>query len=398
MKSNYFQLRKFSVLFGLFFGMAILMKWVSLVYVFGPLLYVAYQIFAKRLFMRRQVIFNVISASLLTLLIAIYPYYTNFNWYFENWYSHRQGGPIWEVTSKDERNPLSIYSLTFYLTSFAKLGILYFVLFLSGFLLAFKKKGKLKPFLITFLVGYVFSVYALLKAERHILPIFPYIAILSASVFDSIRNSKIKWGLVVFTFTLSILSFLGSVWGRGPMKQSLVEVNNIYLTTISRPPNIYKISGREILEYIEKDSKLNKTEDPKVLQLFYYRPLDEPLMTYNLYEREKPFQMNNYLGTIIANPEKDAESFLKDTFDNADYILVKSGQKTDTYFSEPNYATLKALIMLFDKHIAISEYYEKKAEIWINQDSSTVTIYKKKKNISSELMGKMKMVFIKLLE
>ncbi|HEX8931761.1 MAG TPA: hypothetical protein VF810_01250, partial [Patescibacteria group bacterium] len=392
MKSDYFRRRNFSLLFGLFFGLAVLSKWVSFVYVLGPVLYVFYQILVKKLFIDKKIIINAILSFLLALLVFFYPYYTNFHWYFDNWYNHRLGGPVWEVTNASERNPLSIYSLTFYLNSFAKLGILYFILFLTGLYLSFKKKSKLKPILLTFLVGYFFSVYAILKAERHILPIFPYIAIISAYCFDYLKKSWFKTILILLTVIISILSYFGSVWGKGPMKQSLAtlpinlpfgEVKKIYLTTISRPPYIYKLSGKEILDAIAKDSNFTNKKPPKILVLFSYRPLDEPLMSANLYHMEEPFDMGGYLGTVITDPNVGAEGLLRGAF-KYDYVLLKTGQTTDTYFTKPNYVTLKALNIIFKNYVPMTTYYEKVGEVWINQDSSTVTIWKKKKDVNQE--------------
>ena len=406
-KSNYFQNRKYSLLFGLFFGLGLLVKWIIIVYVSGPLIYVFYQILKKRLFKKKVVLTHGVVSFLIAFIVSFYPYYQNNYWIIEYFRGHRVGGPMWQIVSEQERNPLSAYSLTFYLNSFAQLGIFQFLLFITGFILAFRKKSTLKPILLVVIISYAFSCYALLKAERHIVPIFPYLAILSASVFDAIKNRRYKTILVILAIIVSVFTFLGSVWGRGPMKQSLYALpiklpfgqwDKIYLTSISRPPYIYKISGREILDFIAKDSKSNGIVSPQILSLFYYRPLDEPLMTYNLYNQEKPLNINNYLGTVINDPDKEAGPLIDNVLKNSDYILMKSGQRTDDYFAEINYKTLKALINLFDEYFSISKYYEKRTKIWINQDSSEVTIFKKKKEISKEELKKMGLKLIEILK
>ena len=55
----------------------------------------------------------------------------------------------------------------------------------------------------------------------------------------------------------------------------------------------------------------------------------------------------------------------------------------DTYFSKENYGTLKALITLFDHNPSFLANFEEKKIIWIYQDSSQVSIFKKKKEIPS---------------
>lgn len=405
-KSNNFENRRYSVLFGLFLGLGLLTKWITIVYVLGPLLYVFYQIIKKRLFKNKKILINGLISILLSTIISIYPYYQNFYWVVQYFYGHRVGGPMWLIVPDQERNPLSFYSLTFYLNSFNQLGTFYFILIISGFVLALRRKSNLKPILLAVIISYLFSAFALLKADRHIIPIYPYLAILSAGVFDFIRNSKFKISLVAFTIVLSITSFLGSVWGKGPMKQSLYslpiefpfgQLKKNYLTTISRPPYIYKISGKEILDFIVKDSNASGIEDPQIISLFYYRPLDEPLMTYNLYNQEKPLQINNFVGTIINDPEKDTPYFIN-IIKNTDYILIKSGQRTDDYFSKENYKTLKALISLLDSNSYIRDYYEPETKIWINQDSSEVTIFRKKREIPYQELENMRLRFVEILK
>ena len=405
-KSDYFRNKKFSILFGLFLGLGLLVKWITLVFVSGPLLFVLYQVLKKGLFKKKNILINAGLAFIIDLIVSFYPYYQQSYWIFQYFYGHRVGGPLWLIVPEQERNPLSSFSLTFYLNSFAQLGIFYFILIIVGVFLAFKRKSNLKPILLAVIVSYLFSAYALLKADRHIIPIYPYLAILSASVFDYIKNYKFKTLLVIFTIVLSITSFLGSVWGKGPMKQSLMslpvelpfgQLKKIYLTTISRPPYIYKISGKEVLDYILEDNRNSGIENPQVLSLFYYRPLDEPLMTYNLYNLEKPLQINNFLGTVVQDMEKDT-IYIKNVIKNTDYILTKSGKKTDNYFSKESYKTLEALIILFEKHFDITNYYEDKTKIWINQDSSEVTIYKKVKEIPDDELNTMRLRFVEILE
>ena len=259
-KSDLFQNEKYSILFGIFLGLGLLVKWIVLVYMGGPFLYVLYQILNKRIFKDKKILIHGAISFIIAFIISFYPYFHNSYWIFQYFYGHRVGGPMWLIVPEDERNPLSLYSLTFYLNSFGQLGIFFLILIIVGTILAFGKKSNLKPILLAVLISYFFSAYALLKADRHIIPIYPYLAILSASVFDYIKNYRTKIVLIILTLILSVGTFLGTVWGRGPMNQSFVsiqlpfsfgEVSRIYLTTISRPPYIYKISRKAILEYIE---------------------------------------------------------------------------------------------------------------------------------------------------
>ncbi len=405
-KSDLFRNKKYSILFGLFLGLGLLVKWIVIVYVIGPLLYACYRILKNRLFKSKKILINGAVAFSIAFVISFYPYFHNSYWIFQYFYGHRVGGPMWLIVPEGERNPLSLYSLTFYLNSFNQLGIFFFILIIAGVVLAFRKKSNLKPILLAVLFSYFFSAYALLKAERHIIPIYPYLAILSASVFDYIKNTRIKTALIVLTLTLSVGTFLGTVWGKGPMREglrsfelpfSVGEISKIYLTSISRPPYIYKISGKEILEFLEKDSKVSGIKNPQVLSLFYTRPLDEPLMTYNLYNLEKPLAINNYLGTVIQDPLKGAQYLIENAV-NSDYVLIKTGKTTDDYFSPENYKTLKALIKLFENDFNINDYYEQKAKFWIYQDSSELIVYKKVNELPPEEIERLKLKLRHYLE
>ncbi len=402
-KSNLFQNKKYSILFGLFFGLGLLIRWIIILYIFAPLIYILFLLLKKHL-LKKKILSNMGLAFLLTITISFYPYLQNYYWIFNYFRDVSVGSPVWQALPQSETNPLSLYSLTFYLNTFAQLGILFFILIISGFILA-SRKSKLKPILLVVIFGYIFSVLAPIKGERYIIPIFPYLAILSASVFDHIKSKKFKIILVALTISLAFISFLGSVWGKGPMRQSLASLpielpfgqwNKIYLTTYSRPPYIYKISGKEILDFIEKDSYQSGIKNPQVLSLFYYRPLDEPLMTYNLYNEEQPIQINNSLGTVIKEP-KDAATYIAGVIRINDYVLAKSGKRLDDSFSDINYKILGVTIKLFDQW-DFSNYYEEKKKVWINQDSSEVRILRKKAEIPNEELKRIEGKLIEILE
>lgn len=404
-KSQFLKNRKYSILFGLFLGLGLLVKWITFIYVLGPMLYVLYKILRGKSFKKRETLINAFLAFIITAVVSFYPYYQNYYWIAQYFYGHRAGGPMWQIVAEQERNPLSSYSLTFYLNSFAQLGIFYFILIITGFILALRKKSSLKPILLAVIISYLFSAFALLKAERHIIPIYPYLAILSASVIDHIKNIKLKILLVTFVLALSVVSFLGSVWGRGPMRESLSslpielplgQLKKIYLTTFSRPPYIYKISGKEILDYISDDSKRSGIKNPQILSLFYFRPLDEPLMTYNLYNQEKTLAINNFIGTVVNQPESQTV-YLTGVIKNTDYILIKSGKRVDMYFSKENYGVLRALVDLFD-YFKFQKYFEEKTRIWIYQDSSEVTIFKKKSEIPEIELKNLELKLVEFLK
>jgi 4-amino-4-deoxy-L-arabinose transferase-like glycosyltransferase len=388
-KSNYFQKRSYSLLFGLFLGVGILTKWVAIIFVLGPLLYVLYQISKKQLFKKRIVLQHITLAGIISLLVPFYPYYYNFTGIVLNFTSHRVGGDVWSTLPAYKQNTFSLYNLTYYASTFEKLGIVFFILIVTGIIVALHRKSPMKIILWAVTIPFVFfTFFSILKDERFIVPIFPYLALISALVFETMPASLFKKGLITLTVVLSIGTFFGTVWGRGPMKESLYsfpgnQMINIHLTSISRPPYIYKRVGKEIIEYIKTDSEQSGITDPQVLNLFYLQELDEPMMTHNLYHLEKPLTINNYLGTGIQDPVKEAPILARDVM-NSDYIVTKTGKRIDTLYARKNYRVPIALQTLFNQQVKLSDYFEKKTDIYVFQDSSTVTIFKKKKTLTDQ--------------
>lgn len=386
-KSEFFKSRKYSILFGLFLALALLTRWVAIIFLIGPLFYILYQIFKKGLFKNKIVLLNITLSIFIALLLLFYPYYATYRQVFDYFGAHLIGGPNWQLTPADERSPFSLYSLTFYLGVFAKLGIFYFILIIVGFFLAFLKKSKLKLFVFAGFVPWLFfSFFSILKSDRFIIPIYPYLAILSASVFDYVRNKYYKVILIIIAVLLSFGTFLGTVWGKGP------------LTGISRPPNIYRLSGKEIVDFIAKDSKMSGMANPQITVLFSYRPLDEPIYTYNLYNQEKPLNILYLVGSEIKDPDKDTIFITHSAIGNADYILTKSDKKVEYYFTKNNYQALEAALLFVDNIFNITDFYEEKAKFWIYQDSSTVTVFKKKIKIEDKEMETMRLNFVKALK
>jgi len=406
-KSRFFQSRKYSILFGLLLGLGLLTRWVTIVFISGPLLYSFYHIIKNQIF-RKKIILNFVISFSTAFMVSFYPYYINARWLLSYFTEHRVGGEIWNILAESDRNLFSLYSLTFYLHSFMQLGFLFFLLIVAGVLLSFKKSSKLKLILLAVVIPWgFFSFFSIIKGDRYIVPIYPYLAILSAGVFDFIKNKKYKFLLIIITVFLSICTFLGTVWGKGPMSKNLQTVTvplpynlsfNVYLTAISRPPNIYKSNGEEVIEYIKKDAEINKIKKPLILELFYYHPLNNRIEAYNTYNLEESLNIYNFTGLIIENPEEQTNHLINGVINKADYILIKTGERTDDYFQRKNYKTLKSVLYLFDNYLSVQDYYEEIAKIWIYQDSSEVRILKKKNEINDQELKEMEVTLIRLLK
>lgn len=386
LKTHAFAKRFATIIFAVLFGFALLTRWASVVFILGPLCYTFFQMVRSRMWKKKHVLLNVLIALIIILAVGLSQYIVNFSSVLAYFSAHKIGGPNWQVLKSDEKTFL--FSLSYYLRSFWQLGIYFFLLLSAGIVFLLRQKIKANVILIAVCVPWVFfSFFAILKSDRFIIPIYPYLAVVSGAVFEYTRRSRYSFFIIGITIIVCLGSFLGSVWGKGPMKKSLSSIPivvaphailSVYITAISNPPNIYVHSGEEIVDFLEKDSRENKITSPHIVALFSYRRLDEPMYTYNLYHKERPLRFNNFVGSLLEHPEKDSPKFIKQ-IEEADYLLLKTGKRTDRYFARNNYLALEAIASVIYSDFAIDTYYEKRAEFWIWQDSTKVNVYKKKK-------------------
>ena len=96
---------------------------------------------------------------------------------------------------------------------------------------------------------------------------------------------------------------------------------------------------------------------------------------------ENPLQYTNFVGNDVTNPAAQASNITTLIAHETDYVLVKTGRQIDNTFSPANYEVLIGLSSLFQIYPLLHDYFEKEKTFWIYQDSSTVTVYRKVKQI-----------------
>jgi hypothetical protein len=386
--SKRFAARKHAVLFGLFAALAVLTRWVALVFLAGPLV-IALLPFRRHRLTRNAGRNMLLSLGLFVAIIA-FPILVTYKDVAAYFWSVRVGGPNWDALPAYERSPFSLYSLLFYLSSFEQLGIFFFLIFCIGFFLALRAGKSMRVILSAIFIPWAFfSFFSILKSDRFIVPVYPYIALISATLVDAVRRRWIRWSFLISCVTLSAATFLGTVWAKGPMAANQRTVTipfgkdtyiPIHLTGVSRPPHVYTTSGGDVVERIAQDAAEYGAQVADVTVLFSYRPLDEPMYTFNEYQMEMPLGMHNFVGVVTNGTAAEGIKVVRSALDS-DYVLTKTGQQIDSYFPPVNYTTLRILISLLDSPEFLETYYDRTGDVWVYQDSSVVTIWRKHKSV-----------------
>ncbi len=389
-KSNSFSVRKYALLFGIFLGLGLLTRWVTVIFIAGPLLISIILIIAHSRKKRKQAFMNLLLSIGLGTLIACPPYIANqasfFGYYVKD---QALGGALWDALPSSKKSFISLQSFSYYLKVFEQLTLPIFSLFIAGLSYIVFKKKKYIFLLAAFLAPYlIFSFATIIKDDRYIVPIYPFIALISLSFLDAIKKVFIKTVLIGLILLLSIGNFLGGTWGIGPLgvkglASTLIPMpighpRMIHWTTIVWPPRKEVSNARKILEIIDKNADSKK--DLKVTQLFSYHPVDIGIYSLNTYMREDKIVVENFVGSAVTNPKASSE-YVVSTIASSDFLLIKDINKVDSYFPPVNYVLLNATIKALSNSTIPG--YTKVGSVKIPADQSTVTVYKRVDDMSS---------------
>lgn len=205
-----FKSKKFSLLFGLIFGMGMLTKWTYFLFVLPPACYVAVVAIWGQDRLKR--IINMFYATLIGFVI-VYP------WYWANHHQLRidftQGGITSAILEGDPVG-LTWKAFTWYFWSFLEnhLWLIGTVLAFAGLVAGLVRKelrSKLGVVLISVIVGYLACFKLDNKDARYIMPVVVQMPILTVALVSlvSIRAQKIAASILVVigVFTFSETTF-----------------------------------------------------------------------------------------------------------------------------------------------------------------------------------------------
>lgn len=387
-KSKGFTSRKYSLFFALSMLIAVLTRWIVFIFLIGPIAYS----FIPILFNKKKLlpivkniflIFLVLSPAIIFYLInlASLKSYVTSNIYF---------GPKWVVDYLNDpnlRNTFSWHSIYYYLNVFAQNTFIFYFIFIAGLLISIFKFKKYGFFLILFFVPYALLTFAAtLKDDRYIVPIYPSLALISATAIDFIKFKKMKIFLVSLIILVGFCNFLAADWGVGPLGlQGLVSVSlpkpigNIYFTTLVWPPPKDKTSAKEIIDIIERD--WHGKRQPVFVSFYNNYEINNAIYTRSNYLREVQYPF----GTLQAFPRKDRYVYFFQTIQKADYLLVKNRNVVDNSLPNEDLEVIQEVNKIFDlTNGKLPDEFIKLKDVFIPLDKSTITIFKKTRNLTIE--------------
>ncbi|MDP3987528.1 MAG: glycosyltransferase family 39 protein [Candidatus Levybacteria bacterium] len=409
-KSNQFSNTRNVALFSLFFALGFFTRWTVPIFIVGPLVFSILSFVSKGIgFENLRIILKNIAVFAFIIIIPLLLYYIpNYSFFSDYFSGNMKYGSSWMVG--DLKNSLSPSSLVWYHNIIAQQTVFFYLMFLGGFFLALRFFKKYLFILLSFLVPYiVFSLGSSFKDDRFIVPIYPVIAIISVLVFDYFKKKKLKKTVLLLTFlilTIGFFNFLGASWGIGPMKFSISgdrltlpnsillsmpigHPRRIWLAPISWPPRPEEGNASLILDSIRNDWN-NKNRPPKSLQTFELSQIGTALYSIVLYEEIDAKKMLIEGLTITGIPKGDYKVFFKKIKDT-DYVLVKNGvidkfihEGESKSWDEYIYFVRKFNIIMQMENSGLPKAFVPIKKISVPIDKSTLTIYRKKREITEE--------------
>lgn len=394
----------FSVIgFSAFFGVASLVRWVAPLFIVGPYIVELISGFVERrtdspkhgIWVARGVFVFILLGVIPPLVFHYLPQWTYFFGYIHSNTSNSKQWAEQYLGISSAQSVFSVRSIMFYLNILSQQGIYFWVLFVAGFLVSVRFIKKYVFFLTGFIVPYaIFTFGSSWKGDRFILPIYPFMALVSAVVFDHVRHVWIRRLLIFLTLVIGCLNFIGASWGLGPLgQQGLKDIvlpefihhpRRMYLTTMVWPPRPNEVNIDAVTDLIRSDWK--NTQRQPVVALGFFLP-----------------QMENGLGEVWGREQRgtasilflytikksDQEVFLRHAT-LSDYILLKDGSvdnTNDTTLIEPSDDAYYFVRLLSKKYQTSGAWvlpleYEMIGKISVPIDQSTMTIYKKTHDIS----------------
>jgi 4-amino-4-deoxy-L-arabinose transferase-like glycosyltransferase len=350
-KTDRFTRRGDVIVAGLLFAIAVLVRWIAVVFLIGPVIVLMIESVVLLYRTKKSYVKTVSIMSLYVLLAIGIPtlvyFWPNNSEFFSYVQRNQSHAAQWVAQYRfaEMANTFSTRSVMYYFNILSQNTVGIFVSFAVGCLVSLWFFRKTAFLLAGFLVPYAFLTFvAVWKEDRFLVPLYPVFAIIVSSVIVASRANA--WRLVVsmLLLTLSFLNVIGASWGVGPMgARGLTDVvlpefihhpRRVYLTPLVWPPTKELVNAQEIVRIIAETSE---QESPIVVGAFTFEPLD------------------NALGSLVNYHYRDAMRYQKPPTDlsRAQYILTKSN----------------------DPSMVDTTGFRSIANIAIPMDNSTVTIH-----------------------
>jgi len=330
--SNGFTVRKYALVAALVGILAILTRWIAIVFIIGPLgVEILRWFFPNKKPEWKATLENLLASMGMLFGIPAFVYFIP-NWGEFSGYIARnqQNGAEWVATYRfaEMTNTFSTRSVMYYFNILSQNGVYIFAAFVLGFSLCVAKFKRTASLLLGFLIPYGFLTFiAVWKEDRFLVPLYPMVASIAASIVYPVRS---KLGVVViasFLIGISVLTYVGGIWGAGPLgKRGLTDVvlpsfihhpRRIYLTSLVWPPTKEYVNAHLITQTISQTHP-SYAPTPVVIGAFSFEPLENAFLSITSYHHR-----------MLMEYRKNPSSFT-----DADYVLTKSNDSAGTSFEQ----------------------------------------------------------------
>lgn len=328
--------RKYVIPFSILFAIASLTRWVAPLFIAGPFAISVWQGLGGSAGKRRGKKMDLLTGILTFIAIGVVPcllvYYLPQLGGFRHYVSaNTDNANRWATEFLGmSAGVFSVRSVMFYLNVLSQQGIFFWMVFVAGFLVSLLHFKKYLLLIAGFVVPYViFTLATTWKGDRFILPIYPFMALVSAVVFDHIRAVWLRRIFIFLTLAVGFLNFIGASWGLGPLgQQGLKDIvlpefihhpRRIYLTTMVWPPRPNEGNVNAIAAMLISD--WGNTGKPFVYSSAFYMPQIEDGLGEIFFRERRGIGSEAFLYNIEPG---HFDSFLSNIM-QADYLLIKDG-------------------------------------------------------------------------
>ncbi len=216
-----------SILFGIIFGLGLLIKMQIVIFLTGPLIYMAYQVFLAPLFNKVKAFWNFKNISNFIFSLFIAGLISSVWWFghikeLSAHFSRHTLAPfpispslIPEVSGPEIIIPFSSKWILFYFyQTVANINPVFFALFVFSIFYLRKSKMKNKPVIISWIITpYLIFTLLFCKWGRYFLPAFPAIAIVTSCGISGIEQKIFKRVTIFFAVIIALVQFLKFSYG-----------------------------------------------------------------------------------------------------------------------------------------------------------------------------------------
>ncbi|MBU1864559.1 MAG: glycosyltransferase family 39 protein [Candidatus Omnitrophica bacterium] len=310
-KCNDFKSRKYSLWLGISLGWGMLIKGQAILYIIGPLCFVLYRACRHCWVhpLRSRQLQNIGIFMLLSVMIA------------SLWWGHQIGATVSELmrhtVNPDRRmqfswswyEKYSFESLSYYMRELlTPLGLPFYIIFLISFLFFLKLKVKHKGIALCWSVFpfLLFSVLIKIKDVRFLMPVFPFMAIITAWGVNEVKNKAIQCFTLFFIIAFCIIQYHTlSYWPLHKRNVSKIFFLKMFGTTLYDTFGVRTIDFKidEVINVIRRNTSAKQyivmgvitacDERPAPWEVVYWLKMkDELLEPIHLTEMHHSFLLN----------------------------------------------------------------------------------------------------------